>query len=69
VRGCIEELSPLDVDAHLLVCKYKPPELPENEKLRCSFVEFGCEDKFEDEPEAQRHLDQHVQKHLIVMYY
>jgi TNF receptor-associated factor 6 len=67
VRGCIEELSPLDVDAHLLVCKYKPPELPENEKLRCSFVEFGCEDKFEDEPEAQRHLDQHVQKHLILL--
>ena len=62
----MEELSPLDVETHLVVCKYRPPELPENEKLRCTFVEFGCEEKFEDEPELQRHVDQQIQKHLMV---
>ncbi|RZC42466.1 TNF receptor-associated factor 6 [Asbolus verrucosus] len=67
VRGCLEELSPLDVETHLAVCKYKPPELPENEKLRCSYVHVGCEDKFEDEPELQRHLEQHTQKHLNLL--
>ncbi|CAH2006602.1 unnamed protein product [Acanthoscelides obtectus] len=67
VRGCLEELSPLDVEAHLLVCKFRIPELPDNEKLRCSFVEVGCEEKFEDEPELQRHLDQQIQKHLTLL--
>lgn len=66
VRGCMEELAPLDIEVHLMHCKFKPPELPENEKLRCQFVEFGCEEKFEDEPELKRHLDQDVQKHLAV---
>ncbi|CAG9860142.1 unnamed protein product [Phyllotreta striolata] len=67
VRGCLEELSPLDVEAHLLVCEFRIPELPDNEKLRCSFVDVGCDDKFEDEPELQRHLEQHVQKHLTLL--
>ncbi|XP_044255653.1 TNF receptor-associated factor 6 isoform X2 [Tribolium madens] len=67
VRGCLEELSPLDVETHLLTCKFKPPELPENEKLRCAFVEFGCEDKFEDEPELQRHFEQYIHKHLNLL--
>ncbi|KAJ3658436.1 hypothetical protein Zmor_010171 [Zophobas morio] len=66
-KGCLEELSPLDVETHLVVCKYRPPELPENEKLRCTFVEFGCEEKFEDEPELQRHVDQQIQKHLMLL--
>lgn len=66
VRGCLEELSPLDVEAHLMVCKFKPPELPENEKLRCSFVTVGCTEKFEDEPELQRHLEQFIAQHLTV---
>lgn len=67
VRGCLEELNPLDVETHLLTCKYKIPELPENEKLRCSFVDMGCDEKFEDEPELQRHLDKDVQKHLMMV--
>lgn len=69
VRGCLVELSPLDVESHLLVCDYKTPELPDNEKLRCAFVDVGCEEKFEDEPELQRHLEQHIQKHLTVSTY
>lgn len=68
VRGCLAELSPLDVETHLLTCEYKAPELPDNEKLRCSFVDVGCEEKFEDEPELQRHLEQHIQKHLAVSF-
>ncbi|CAG9819694.1 unnamed protein product [Phaedon cochleariae] len=67
VRGCLVELSPLDVESHLLVCEYKTPELPDNEKLRCSFVDVGCDEKFEDEPELQRHLEQHIQKHLTLL--
>lgn len=69
VRGCLEELSPLDIENHLMVCKFRPPELPENEKLRCSFVDAGCDDKFEDEPQLQRHLEQKIQKHLTVSTY
>nr|CAI5851120.1 unnamed protein product [Callosobruchus analis] len=67
VRGCLEELSPLDVESHLLICHFRIPELPDNEKLRCSFVDVGCEEKFEDEPELQRHLDQQIQKHLTLL--
>lgn len=67
VRGCLIELSPLDIETHLMVCEYKIPELPDNEKLRCSFMEVGCEEKFEDEPELQRHLEQHIQKHLTML--
>lgn len=66
VRGCLEELSPLDIENHLVVCKFKLPELPDNEKLRCSFVDVGCSEKFEDEPQLQRHLEQKIQKHLTV---
>lgn len=66
VRGCLEELSPLDVENHILICRFRPPELPENEKLRCSFVDVGCGEKFEDEPELQRHLEQNIQTHLNV---
>lgn len=66
VRGCLEELSPLDIENHLMVCKFRPPELPDNEKLRCSFVEVGCSEKFEDEPQLQRHLEQKIQEHLTV---
>lgn len=66
VRGCLEELSPLDIENHLFVCKFKLPELPDNEKLRCSFVDVGCSEKFEDEPQLQRHLEQEIQKHLTV---
>lgn len=65
-RGCFEELSPLDVETHLLICKFRPPELPDNEKLRCMFVEMGCDKKFEDEPELQRHMEQEMQSHLLV---
>lgn len=65
-RGCFEELSPLDIETHLLTCKFKIPELPENEKLRCSFVNVGCAKKFEDEPELQRHIESDVSAHLIV---
>ncbi|CAH0560247.1 unnamed protein product [Brassicogethes aeneus] len=67
VRGCIEELSPLDVESHMIICKFRPPELPENEKLRCQFVDVGCTDKFEDEPELQRHLESEVTKHLSLL--
>ncbi|KAK4886970.1 hypothetical protein RN001_003241 [Aquatica leii] len=67
IRGCSEDLSPLDVEAHLLTCKYGVPKLPDNEKLRCSFVAFGCDSKFEDEPEQQRHLEQETQKHLMLL--
>lgn len=67
VRGCPEELSPLEVETHLLSCQFRPPELPPNEKLRCSFVHVGCEEKFEDEPELQRHLEQYVQQHLTLL--
>lgn len=67
-RGCYEELSPLDVEIHILSCKFKPPELPDNEKLRCSFVDVGCDAKFEDEPELQRHIEQEIQKHLMVLF-
>lgn len=66
-KGCFEELSPLDIDAHLLVCKFRPPQLPDNEKLRCLFVEVGCDRKFDDDPELQRHLEQDIQHHLILM--
>lgn len=66
VRGCYEELSPLDVEAHLLNCKFNPPLLPDNEKLRCTFVDYGCQAKFEDEPEKQRHLEKDMQLHLMV---
>lgn len=68
-RGCLEELSPLDVESHLLICAFKPIEyqLPDNEKLRCSYVEFGCDAKFDDEPGLQRHLEHDIQKHLMVM--
>ncbi|CAH1124565.1 unnamed protein product [Ceutorhynchus assimilis] len=64
VRGCLEELSPLDVDEHLLVCQFRVPELPDHEKLRCQFVDFGCYEKFEDDPELQRHLQENIQLHL-----
>lgn len=67
--GCLEELSPLDVEMHILACKFRPPELPDNEKLRCTFVGIGCNAKFEDEPELQRHLEQDIQKHLMVSEY
>nr|CAH7731286.1 unnamed protein product [Callosobruchus chinensis] len=67
VRGCLEELSPMDVESHLLICQFRIPELPDNEKLRCSFVNVGCDEKFEDEPELQRHLDQQIQKHLTLL--
>ncbi|XP_018572458.1 TNF receptor-associated factor 6 [Anoplophora glabripennis] len=67
IRGCLVELSPLDVEAHLMICEYKAPELPENEKVRCSFVDVGCDEKFEDELELQRHLEQFVQKHLTML--
>lgn len=66
IRGCYQELSPLDVEAHLLTCKFNPPELPDNEKLRCTFVDYGCLAKFEDEPEKQRHLEKDMQYHLTV---
>lgn len=66
VRGCLEELSPLDIETHVLVCRFRPPELPDNEKLRCSFVDVGCDEKFEDEPQLQRHLEQTIQIHLTV---
>lgn len=68
-RGCLAELSPLDVEQHLLECPYRPPEvrLPENEKLRCAYVDAGCEEKFEDEPELQRHYEQNLQKHLMLV--
>lgn len=66
VKGCLEELSPLDIETHLLVCPFRPPELPDNEKLRCSFVDVGCDEKFEDEPQLQRHLEQNIQTHLTV---
>ncbi|XP_022910567.1 TNF receptor-associated factor 6 isoform X2 [Onthophagus taurus] len=67
VRGCYEELSPLDVEAHLIICKFNPPQLPDNEKLRCLFVDCGCEEKFEDEPERQKHLEKDMQRHLTLM--
>ncbi|XP_045479179.1 TNF receptor-associated factor 6 [Harmonia axyridis] len=64
IRGCLEQLNPLDVESHLLICQFKLPELPENEKLRCSFVHLGCEEKFEDEIELENHLQQQIHKHL-----
>ncbi|KAL3265884.1 hypothetical protein HHI36_010074 [Cryptolaemus montrouzieri] len=64
VRGCLEQLNPLDVESHLLVCEFRPPELPDNEKLRCFYVNWGCEEKFEDEPELEKHLEQKIHKHL-----
>ncbi|KAK9708697.1 hypothetical protein QE152_g27060 [Popillia japonica] len=67
IRGCYQELSPLDVEAHLLTCKFNPPELPDNEKLRCTFVDYGCLAKFEDEPEKQRHLEKDMQYHLTLL--
>lgn len=67
VRGCLVELSPLDVESHLLVCEFRPPELPDNEKLRCYFVNVGCNEKFEDEPELQRHLEHNIQHHLSLL--
>ncbi|KAK5643924.1 hypothetical protein RI129_007769 [Pyrocoelia pectoralis] len=67
VRGCLEDLSPLDVEIHLAHCKFAPPKLPDNEKLRCTFVIFGCDAKFEDEPEQQRHMEQETQKHLMLI--
>lgn len=62
----MEDLSPHDVDIHLNICKFGIPKLPENEKLRCPFVTSGCDAKFEDEPEQQRHVEQYTQQHLIV---
>jgi len=69
VRVCLEELSPLDLESHLLICKFRPVQhpLPENEKLRCKFVHVGCEPKFEDEPELERHLEQDVNLHLQLL--
>ncbi|XP_066246368.1 TNF receptor-associated factor 6 [Euwallacea similis] len=67
VRGCLIELSPLDVEEHLLVCEFRPPELPDHEKLRCIFVNIGCYEKFEDDPELQRHLEQNIQQHLALV--
>nr|XP_023014720.1 TNF receptor-associated factor 6-B-like isoform X1 [Leptinotarsa decemlineata] len=67
IRGCLVELSPLDIEYHLTICEFKPPELPDNEKLRCLCVGVGCEEKFEDEPELQRHLEQHIQKHISLL--
>ncbi|ENN73928.1 TNF receptor-associated factor 6 [Dendroctonus ponderosae] len=67
LRGCLKELSPLDVDTHLLVCEFRPPELPDHEKLRCVFVNVGCYEKFEDDPNLQRHLEQNVQQHLLLL--
>lgn len=66
VRGCLADLSPLDVETHLLTCKFGVAKLPDNEKLRCTFVVIGCDAKFEDEPEQQRHLEQNLQKHMMV---
>lgn len=65
-RGCFEELSPLDIESHLLVCKFKIPELPDNEKLRCTFVHVGCHKKFEDEPDLEKHLETDIAAHLNV---
>ncbi|KAL1505856.1 hypothetical protein ABEB36_005318 [Hypothenemus hampei] len=67
IRGCLMELSPLDVESHLLVCEFQCPELPDHEKLRCTFVNVGCFEKFEDEPELQRHLEQNIQQHLTLL--
>ncbi|KAG5882769.1 hypothetical protein JTB14_029945 [Gonioctena quinquepunctata] len=67
IRGCLVELSPLDIESHLMVCEFQTPKLPDNEKLRCLFVNVGCEEKFEDEPELQKHLEQHIQKHLSLL--
>lgn len=67
VRGCLIELSPLDVESHLLECKYRIPELPDSEKLRCTFVHVGCDQKFEDEPQRQQHLEQNIQQHLLLL--
>jgi len=67
VRGCLQDLSPLDVELHLANCKYGVPKLPDNEKLRCTFVSVGCDAKFEDEPEQQRHLEQQIQNHLMLL--
>ncbi|XP_017768628.1 PREDICTED: TNF receptor-associated factor 6-like [Nicrophorus vespilloides] len=66
VRGCLQELSPLDVETHLLNCEFRIPEshLPESEKLHCLFGSFGCPHKFEDEPELQRHLENDTQNHF-----
>ncbi|KAK9873052.1 hypothetical protein WA026_020786 [Henosepilachna vigintioctopunctata] len=64
IRGCLEQLNPLDVENHLLVCEFKLPELPDNEKLRCPFAHLGCEDKFEDEPQLNKHVEMQIHKHL-----
>ncbi|XP_060532304.1 TNF receptor-associated factor 6 [Cylas formicarius] len=67
IRGCLKDLSPLDVESHLLVCEFRPPSLPESEKLQCTFVNVDCRDKFEDELELERHLEQNVPKHLTLL--
>ncbi|XP_050304141.1 TNF receptor-associated factor 6-like [Anthonomus grandis grandis] len=67
LRGCLEELSPLDIDSHLLVCEFRPPELPDHEKLCCQYINVGCKQKFEDEPELQKHLDENIQLHLMLL--
>lgn len=66
VKGCLEQLNPLDVESHLLICPFKVPELPDDEKLRCSFSQLGCEKRFEDEVELNNHLKQQILEHMNV---
>ncbi|XP_018319661.1 TNF receptor-associated factor 6 [Agrilus planipennis] len=67
VRGCLKELSPLDIEYHLQICKYRIPELPDNEKLRCNFVAVGCIEKFENEVEVKEHLEKNIHNHLNLL--
>lgn len=63
--GCTVKVSPVDLDAHILVCHYKNRD-NETRKLYCLFRDAGCTAEFNTSEENQDHLSKYMNYHLTV---
>ncbi|KAF7992002.1 hypothetical protein HCN44_010822 [Aphidius gifuensis] len=65
-HGCDVELSPIEIDKHLITCQYKK-NMSTKLKIYCSFKDVGCDDSFDNDKDMQKHIQENNQHHLMIM--
>lgn len=64
-RGCAVVLSPIELDAHRLICTYGSTQ-PQRQLLECRFLQFGCSFVASDAAQLDEHLGAELVMHLNV---
>lgn len=65
--GCTVKLSPLDMENHVVECKYKITETG-TKPMKCLFHDAGCAAEFKTNEESQDHISKNMNYHLTVTH-